>query len=360
VSALPENVPFRPPEATERLRGRVFRLRLGLNESAFGISPHARSAIHAALERVSCYADAECHDLRAEISGAMGINPEYLVFGNGIDNLLDLLTRAFLEPGRTVVLSRGAYPTFPFHAEAHGASLVCVPYSNGRNDLEALADAARRTGAHMVYVANPDNPTGTWQNAGAIQSFIDSLPDECLIVLDEAYVEFAPPGEALPTLTSDPRLVRLRTFSKAHGLAGLRIGYAVAHPAIIAALDKFRNHFAVNRLAQCAALASFRDAQFLTDVVRQVNDGKRDYYALADELNMPALPSATNFVSLDAGSPDAAHALLAKLLERDIFVRSPGAPELNQYIRVTVGTQEERNLFRDAMREIAAEGGRAQ
>jgi histidinol-phosphate aminotransferase len=203
-----------------------------------------------------------------------------------------------------------------------------------------------------VYLANPDNPAGTWHTADDLQAFLEALPGDCLLLLDEAYIDFAPAQALLPIDASDPRVLRLRTFSKAHGMAGARIGYAIGNAETISAFEKIRLHFGVNLVAQAGALASLEDTSYLQAVVAEVEKGRQDYEKLAHSLGLATIPSATNFVSIDVGGPGRARALLAALAARDVFVRMPGAPPLDRCIRVTVGTPEQRELFATIMRQV--------
>ena len=182
--------------------------------------------------------------------------------------------------------------------------------------------------------------------------FLDSLPGGCLLLLDEAYSDFAP-AQAIPQIdASDQRVLRLRTFSKAHGMAGARIGYAIGDVEIISAFEKIRLHFGVNLIAQAGALASLEDTSYLQEVIAEVEQGRRDYAELARSLGLHAIPSAANFVSIDVGGPERARALMAALAEQDVFVRMPGAPPLNRCIRLTVGTAEQRAAFATVLREV--------
>ncbi|HUY77743.1 MAG TPA: aminotransferase class I/II-fold pyridoxal phosphate-dependent enzyme [Ktedonobacterales bacterium] len=362
VAGLPATVPFTGPEALERRSGRPFILRLGANESNFGPSPQARDAMRAAVDRISCYADPECYDLRLALARQHGVGVEHIVVGSGIDELLGLIIRAFVEPGDTVVTAAGAYPTVPFHIAGYGGRQEAVTYlddANGfRNDLDGLADAARRNHARLVYLANPDNPTGSWYRADAVRAFLDRLPTGSLLLLDEAYIELAPLGDPivpdalLPINPDDPRLIRLRTFSKAYGMAGARVGYAIARPQVIASFDRIRLHFGVNLVAQVGALAALDGAAYLREVVAEVARGRDEYAALARELGMIPQPSATNFVAMDVGSPARARALLAALAEQGVFIRMPGAPPLDRCVRVTVGTPPERATFAKILRAV--------
>ena len=259
VRELPSTVPFVAPEAMERERGRRLKVRLGANESSFGISPRAKEAMCEAVGEIFWYNDPEGYELRQALAQVHGVALEEVCLGSGIDDLLDLCVRLFVEPGESVVTSLGAYPTFNYHVAGHGGILHQVPYREDREDLGALLDAARELEPRLVYVANPDNPMGTWNQGEGLREFIEKLPESCVLVLDEAYLEFGPDEALLPLETERRNVVRVRTFSKAHGMAGARIGYAVAHREVAAAFDKVRNHFGVIRGAQAGALASLRD-----------------------------------------------------------------------------------------------------
>jgi len=351
VTALPATVPFVAPEALERHRGEPLELRLGANENTFGPSPQALAAMRAELERSSWYGDPESYDLRNGLSQRLGVAMENIVVGAGIDDLLGLVVRAFLDVGECAVTSLGAYPTFNYHVAGFGARLEFVPYRDDRNDLEALAESARRHDARILYVSNPDNPTGSWHDAQAIAALLDALPEQTLLLLDEAYVEFAP-TPPLPLDAEDPRVIRLRTFSKAYGMAGMRIGYAIAERSTIAAFEKIRLHFGVNRIAQSGALAALADRTFLQGVIEGVARGREEYAELASSLGIATLPSATNFVAFDFGTPERARAVADALLARRVFVRMPGVAPLNRLVRVTVGTPDERRRFARVLKAV--------
>ena len=355
VSGLPATIPFVGPEAIERRRGTRFEVRVGANESAFGVSPRAAIAIREAIECVSWYGDPESFDLRSEIAAQHGVGVDNVCVAGGIDELLGLTVRMLIEPGMPVVTSLGAYPTFNYQVAGFGGVLHAVPYRDDRIDLEALVGRVRATGAPLVYFANPDNPMGTWHDAGPVAELIAALPGDCVLVLDEAYGHFAPASIALEVAVEDPRVVRMHTFSKAHGMAGARIGYAIAHPEIIAGFNRIRNHFGVNRVAQAGALASLRDPDFVRSVVARVEEGREDYMRLASEMGLRALESAANFVAIDAGGDGVrARRLLRLLEERGVFVRMPGVAPLDRCIRVTVGTDEERARFAERFRDAWA------
>ena len=352
VAGLPATIPFVGPEAIERRRGTRFEVRVGANESAFGVSPRAAEAMREALAQVSWYGDPEAYELRAEIASRHGVEIDNVCVAGGIDELLGLTVRMLIEPGMPVVTSLGAYPTFNYQVAGFGGELHTVPYRDDHIDLDALVDRVCETRAPLVYLANPDNPMGTWHDAGPVAEFIAALPEDCVLVLDEAYGQFAPESVKLEEDVDNPRVIRMHTFSKAHGMAGARIGYAIAHPETIEGFNKIRNHFAVNRVAQVGALASLRDPDFVRSVVAQVAEGREDYMRLAGDMGLHALESATNFVAIDAGGDGERARRLLRLLEaRGVFVRMPGVAPLDRCIRVTVGTAEERARFTERFRD---------
>ncbi|MDA0711976.1 MAG: aminotransferase class I/II-fold pyridoxal phosphate-dependent enzyme [bacterium] len=352
VQSLPATIPFIGPETLERSIGRVFEARVGANESAFGISPRARGAMVDAVAGVGWYNDPENYDLRMALAQLYNLPVDHISVGAGIDDLLGSAVRAFLEPGQVTVASAGSYPTYHYHVAGFDAVSHGVPYHKNRNALEGLVDAVHKTGSHLVYLANPDNPTGTWHTAAALQAFLDALPTDCICILDEAYFEFAPGDSILPMRPHDPRVIRMRTFSKAHGMAGARIGYAIAHPEIVSAFDKVRLHFNVNRIAQIGALASLGDEAFIRFVVREVDKGRAEYAQLGRELGLPTVPSATNFVAFDCETSERAQKILEGLIAGGVFVRKPAVPPLNRLVRITVGSSKERAVVAEVLRAV--------
>jgi histidinol-phosphate aminotransferase len=350
VSRLPSTVPFVGPEAQERARGHVFRARIGANESVFGPSPKAIAAMERAAAEIWMYADPESFELKAALAAHHKVAPENIVVGEGIDALLSYTARMYVGEGTPVVTSLGAYPTFSFHVAGFGGQLVSVPYVADREDPETLLGAAGREGARLIYISNPDNPMGTFWRAEKIQAMIENLPPSSVLVLDEAYGEFAP-VEALPPLdVSNPNVLRYRTFSKAHGMAGARIGYAIGEAGVIKGFDKIRNHFGINRAAQIGALAALEDQTWLQTVVKKVEEARTRISAIAEANGLEALPSATNFVAIDCGQDgEFARKVLAGLVEDGIFVRMPGIAPQDRCIRVSVGLPEDLDVFEEAI-----------
>lgn len=359
AQSLPSTVPFVGPEAQERQRGRSFAARLGANESGFGPAPSVVRAIADAAAESWKYCDPESFDLKAAIAGRTGVAARNVVVGEGIDGLLGLVVRLFAGPGDTVATSLGAYPTFNYHVAGFGARLVTVPYVEDREDLAALLDLVNREGARLVYLANPDNPMGTWWDGEDVAEFAMALPPTTLLVLDEAYGETAPAG-ALPPLTLDvPNVIRLRTFSKAYGLAGLRVGYGLADPETVTAFDKVRNHFGLNRLAQVAAVAALSDQTHLAHVVDQVAEGRERLAGIARSHGLSPIPSATNFVTIDCGRDGTyARRVLEELVARDVFVRKPMAPGIDRCIRVSTGPAQEITIFGERLADALAAADR--
>ena len=356
AAALPATVPFVGPEAMERARGRPFAARLGANESVFGPSPLAIDAMREAAAEGWMYGDPECHALRAALARRHGVPMASVVVGGGIDGLLGDLVRLTVAPGDPVVGSAGAYPTFAYHVAGHGGRLHAVPYRGEHEDAEGLAARARETGARLVYLANPDNPMGTWHDAAAIGRMLDGLPKGALLALDEAYADTAP-EDALPPLDpGDARVIRLRTFSKAHGLAGLRVGWAVGHPDLVAAFDRVRLHFGVSRLAQAAALASLADEAHLTLTVARIAQAREAIAAIARDHGLAPLPSAANFVAVDCGGDGAlARRVLDGLAARGVFVRMPGVAPLDRCVRISCGRAEDLDRLAAALPGALAE-----
>ena len=350
VAALPHLVPFVGPEALERARGRPFRARLGANESAFGPSPHAIAAMSAAVLENWKYADPESFELRAAIALHHGVSINSVVVGEGIDGLLGLTCMMFLEPGTAVVTTDGAYPTFNFHALAHGGQLIKVPMREDREDLAALLDAARRQAARILYLSNPNSPMGTWWPAADITALIRDLPRETLLLLDEAYSDTAPLGTVPPLDVSNPQVVRLRTFSKAYGLAGARIGYAIGAPEIIHAFDKVRNHYGINRVGQIGALAALRDQDYLAGAVWKIAGARDRIAAIACDNGLMPIASAASFVAIDCGGDRALAArVLDGLIDRDVFIRQPAVSPLNRCIRISCGLDPALDIFAEEL-----------
>jgi histidinol-phosphate aminotransferase len=349
IDSLPSTVPFVGPETLLRRSGIPLRARIGANENVFGPSPKAIAAMQETAYESWKYGDPEVYDLRAAIARHHGIGIENVTVGEGIDGLLGLAVRLFVEPGVTVVNSLGAYPTYNFHVSGFGGRLVTTPYVNDHEDPSSLLDLAKKENARLIYFANPDNPMGTCWKAGIVQDLIDNIPAGAMLMLDEAYHDFAE-GAAPALDMTHPNVVRFRTFSKAYGMAGVRVGYALGHPRLISAFDKIRNHFGVTRMGQAGAIAALADQDYLKSVQSRVARAREKIYAIAQFNGFGCVPSSTNFVAVDCGRDGAyARKILESLATHGIFVRMPGVAPLNRCIRISVGTDENLAALEEAL-----------
>jgi histidinol-phosphate aminotransferase len=343
VESIPSMVPFVAPEELEERLGRPFLLRLGANESPFGSSSFAVKGAKAALESLQNYADPRALELRGALSKKLGVAIESIVLGSGIDELLSLFCRLFLNPGDTVVTTLGSYPTFDFAVLGTGATLQRIPYRNDKPDLDAMATAARS--AKMVYLANPDNPSGWYHSTEDVSQFLKKLPDGCVFLLDEAYIEFLTDASPMEFDATLPNVIRLRTFSKMFGIAGLRLGYAIAAPEHVAQLDKIRLHFGINSVAQAAGLMALQHFGH-TILVREKNARCREVlYEMGRRRGLTPLPSFTNFVTFNCGTNERAEAQMNQLVDAGVFIRKPSQPPLDRCIRITIGTSEQLELL---------------
>jgi histidinol-phosphate aminotransferase len=352
VSPLPSTVPFIGPEAQERARGRPFKARIGANENVFGPSPIAIAAMQKAAAECWMYGDPENYELKAALARRLGVKVSNIVIGEGIDSLFGYTVRLFVEAGDAVVTSLGAYPTFNFHVSGYGGKLVTVPYVNDKEDPVSLLAAAEKSAPKLIYFANPDSPMGSWSSAQETQALIDNLPAGTVLVLDEAYSEFAPEG-TLPALdVSNPNVIRFRTFSKAYGMAGARIAYVIAEESVAQSFEKIRNHYSVNRIAQVGALASLGDGAHLASNIHNVKTSLANIARICTSNGLRPLPTATNFVTVDCQRDGVfAKRVLDELIARDVFVRMPGVAPLNRCIRVSAGTAKDLQWFEERLPE---------
>lgn len=348
AQSLPASVPFVGPEAQERARGATFQARLGANENVFGPSPKAIKAMAEAGHWM--YGDPEFHELRQALAHHHDTSAETIMVGEGIDGLLGYIVRLLVGQGDAVVTSDGAYPTFNYHVAGFGGVLHKVPYKEDHEDPSALFAKAAEVGAKLVYLANPDNPMGTHLQGGDIVAAMDALPADTLLALDEAYIDCAPDGTALPLPFDDPRVIRFRTFSKVHGMAGARVGYALGHRELISAFNKVRNHFGLTRAAQAGALAALQDTAWTKQTLIHIANARDTIAQIARENGLTPLPSAANFVAIDCGQDGGfAQLVLAALIDEGIFVRMPFVAPQNRCIRVSCGTAENLAAFAKAL-----------
>ena len=349
---LPATVPFVGPEALERTRNYPIIARLGANESGFGPSSTVLAAMREAAGEIWKYSDPEHLSLRQALAHHHGCSVDNIVVGEGVDGLLGMTVRLIVSPGTTVVTSLGGYPTFNYHVDGYGGERINVPYTGDREDLDGLLAAVKAHDATMVYFANPDNPMGSFWHRDDVIRFAQALPETCMLVLDEAYCECGP-VEAFPEIDQfldRPNILRFRTFSKAYGLAGARVGYAIGAPQTVRAFDKIRNHFGMPILSLVAAEAALADQAYLQAVIGRIRTSREEISAIATENGLNPLASATNFVSVDCGRDGTyARAIVDALGARGIFIRMPGVAPLNRCIRISTGPHRDMQLLAEEL-----------
>jgi histidinol-phosphate aminotransferase len=324
-------------------------VKLSSNEGAFGPLPAAEAAFAGAAGQLNRYPDGGGLRLREALAARHGVRSKQVVLGNGADELIRLAAVVALEPGDRAVFPWPSFPSYVAAAACCSGEAVRVPLRDHRVDLDELL-ALARAGAKVVYIANPNNPTGVLEDADELGGFIEDLPENVLCVLDEAYAEYADPGpEGIPMVRSGhPRLCVLRTFSKVYGLAALRVGYAVASPEIADGLDRVRNIFNVNQPAQEAALASLHEPEAVAERVAHVRRARDAVFETLRSRGLAPVPSQANFVYADVPGGDA-DGVTERLLRQGVMVRGLGGFGAPGAIRVTVGTDEENDLFAEAL-----------
>jgi histidinol-phosphate aminotransferase len=324
-------------------------VKLASNENPRGIGPRTRAAIDAALAEIARYPDGNGFELKQALANRYGIDMGSIVLGNGSNDVLELVALAFLGPGRAAVISQHAFAVYPLATQARGARSIVLPAKNYGHDLEAMARAIDDE-TYVVWVANPNNPTGTFAPPDDIERFLRSVPERVLVVLDEAYNEYLPGdlrADSVKWLKRHPNLVLTRTFSKAYGLAGLRVGYALAHTSVADIMNRVRQPFNVNSIALAAASAALDDMEFVARSYAENLQGLRQLEQGAKRLGLDYIPSYGNFITVRVGK---AAEIYRRLLRRGVIVRPVGGGyELPEHLRVTVGTPEENDRFLTAL-----------
>jgi histidinol-phosphate aminotransferase len=344
-------------EMLERADGRRIRERLSTNENEFRPAAGVEHAIVAAAGEAHRYPDCDHFALRHRLADMHVTAPELIRIGTGADGLLGEICRTYLEHGLTAVTTEGTYPTFDYFARTSGASVCYAPYREDRVDTGELARLAVATQAHVVYVAEPDNPTGAVLGRRELLALADALPRHTLLVIDGAYADYQAADDR-PT-TADiitRRALWVRSFSKAHALAGLRVGYALGAPELIATLAERAEHYAVSRIAEAAALAALDEESHLAQMVAHTEEGRRHYTRELAELGLRALPGTTNFVTARCADAPAAEQLTEALLDRGIAIQHLDTPALNDCVRITVGPARQRATVLAAIRETLKGG----
>jgi histidinol-phosphate aminotransferase len=358
VRALAPYVPGKPITELERELGIADIVKLASNENPLGSSPAALAAARRALDDVWLYPDGSGHALKRALGARLGVSPAQITLGNGSNDVLVLLAEAFLAPGDAAVYSQYAFAVYPIAVQATGARATMVPALPLTapmplgHDFAALARAVTPA-TKLVFVANPNNPTGTWARADELRRFLAAVPRSAIIVLDEAYFEYSRSddcGDGIEWLRAHPNLVVVRTFSKAYGLAGLRVGFAVSDPAIADVLNRVRQPFNVSQVGLAAAEAALGDQSHVERSVALAREGRARLARGLTTLGLAVVPSAGNFVLVKFG-PVAGRAYDA-LLRRGLIVRPVANYGLDEYLRITIGTDAQITRLLAAVREI--------
>jgi len=344
--------PGKPVEELERELGIPGAIKLASNENPLPPSDRVQQAISAALSHLNRYPDGSAFYLRQAVAKRHGLTPDHIVLGNGSNDLIELVVRGFMGPGDEAVVPHPSFLVYPMIVQAVGGVRVMVMLRDSRLDLEAMARAITSQ-TKLVFIANPNNPTATIVTADEFDHFMARVPDRTIVVVDEAYVEFAH-GPDFPDTFSyvwqGRKIVVLRTFSKANSLAGLRLGYAVADPDAIALLNRIRQPFNVNSLAQAAGLAALDDEHHVVECVRMNEAGKAYLYEQFRELGVRYVPSRANFILVDVGR--SAADIYQKLLHEGLIVRPMTAFGMETALRITVGTPDENRRLVKGLRAV--------
>lgn len=348
VRGLQPYIPGKPIEELERDYGVKNAIKLASNENPLGASPKALAAAQAALQEIARYPDGGGFALKRALATKLGVQANQITLGNGSNDILEFVTRSFVTAQDEVIFSQHAFAVYPIVTQAVGAKAVEVPACQWGHDLDAM-HAAITARTRLLFIANPNNPTGTWLRSSALREFLDKVHADLIVVIDEAYFEYVEESDypnTLEWLAHYPNLVCARTFSKIYGLAGLRVGYGVSSAAIAEVLNRVRQPFNVNNIAQAAAVGALADTEHVQKTRRMNSDGMRQLVAGFNKLNLPYIPSVGNFICVEVGE---AAAVYERLLRAGVIVRPVANYGMPRHLRVTVGLPEENQRFLDAL-----------
>jgi len=353
LNNLPVYQPGRPIEEVARELGLdpAGIIKLASNENPLGPSRLGLAAMRLALKQVNLYPDGNAFYLKQKLAAKLGVTPANLILGNGSNEVIELVGHALLAPGAEVVVSQYCFAVYPIVTALFGAKLVVVPAKNHAHDLDAML-AAITPNTRIVFVANPNNPTGTTAGREELARFVNAVPANVLQALDEAYIEFLnEPLDLLPEIRNGakPNLLLMRTFSKIYGLAGLRIGYGIGHPDFIAALEKIRQPFNINSVAQAGALAALDDTKHVEKTRKGNSRGLKLYARTFRKLKLEFVPSQANFILVRVGDGQRVFGELQKL---GVIVRPMGGYQLPEWIRISIGTTKENQRCLEALKKV--------
>ena len=329
-------------------------VKLASNENPFGVPESSKKAMAAAVADLGRYPDANGFDLKAALAKRYDVPADWITLGNGSNDILEIAAHAFVQKDQAVVYSQYSFAVYALATQGVGARAIVVPATDYGHDLDAMA-AAIDADTRLVFIANPNNPTGTFIPAAQIEAFLNKVPETVIVVLDEAYNEFLAPEhqfESAQWVRKYPNLVVSRTFSKAYGLAGLRVGFAIAQPAVTDLMNRIRQPFNVNSMAQAAAIAALNDKAFLEEGARNNAAGYQQFVEAFDELGLEYVPSFGNFVLVRVGDDDQAGARVnLALLKQGVIVRPVGNYGLSQWLRISIGLPKENAVFIAALKQ---------
>lgn len=351
IESLVPYPPGKPIEELERELGITGSIKLASNENPLGPSKKAVAAVAKSLANLHRYPDGSCFYLKEKLSNMLGVSQDMLIFGNGSNEIIELLIRAFLKPGDEAIMADPSFAVYPIAVKVVGGVSRLVPLKEMRHDLKEMAKLINPK-TKIIFVANPNNPTGTTVSATEFREFMDSVPEDVIVCVDEAYFEFVQDNDfpdAISYIRAGRPVLVLRTFSKIYGLAGLRVGYGISHPKVIDYLSRVRQPFNVNSLAQIAAMAALEDSEHLGNTRENNIAGLKYLYKELDSLGFEYVPTETNFFLIKVGDGKKVY---NELLKKGVIVRPMASYGLGDYIRLTVGLPEENERFIKAFAEV--------
>ncbi|MDI7741399.1 histidinol-phosphate transaminase [Lysinibacillus fusiformis] len=349
--------PGKPIEEVKREFGLDEVVKLASNENPYGFSPKVKAFLGGDHSNHAIYPDGYAKTLRTAVANHVNVQETQLIFGNGSDDLIAIITRALLYPGVNTVMAAPSFSQYRHNAEIEGAEIKEVPLKDGKHDLLAMLDAIDEN-TSVVWVCNPNNPTGTIVQDEELQNFLEKVPSEVLVVLDEAYFEYVNSPDFKDTLSyvnQYPNVIILRTFSKAYGLASFRVGYGIAQEEVIAKLDPVRAPFNNTILSQKVAIAALEDQEFIIECKESNENGKKQYEEFCVRHGLNFYPSQTNFILFEVKADS--DVVFKEMMQRGFIIRSGNALGVPGYIRVTIGTEEQNAKFLSLLEEVLSEQG---
>lgn len=354
IANLNPYIPGKPISELERELGISHSIKLASNENPLGPSKKAKAVILGQLDDLAFYPDGGGYLLRSALAEKHNVNADQITLGNGSNDVLDMVARVFLSPGKEAIFSEYAFAVYPISTQAVGATARISKAVDYGHDLDAMKSLINDNTA-VIFIANPNNPTGTWLKEKPLKAFLESVPEHVIVVVDEAYVEYVNETDypdATRWLSDHPNLIVTRTFSKAYGLAALRIGYSLSHPEVTDLLNRVRQPFNVNSLAQAAALASLEDEEHIQRSIATNCSGMQQYEQAFKSMELNWIPSVGNFITVDLGR-DAAEIDKA-LLKLGVITRPVANYGLPNHLRISIGLEEQNQRCIDALKQVLA------